>query len=129
MQRVVVFAAIVLLVAVSGCSGIFGPDQTQAIQMVEQLGGDFEPHEPSIAHPVYRVNLSDTEVTNEHLRFLEAFPALQSLSLNNTQVTDEGLYNLRNSRLLRRMDLTGTHVTDTGVATLQRDIPGLRVLR
>ena len=40
---------------------------------------------------MFRVTLSNTGVTDEHLKYLDAFPALTLLSLAHTQVSDAGL--------------------------------------
>ena len=120
---------VLLIAALAGCDNLGAPDQQTAITVIRQLGGRMEPDKPTLTQPVWRVSLSDTGATDEHLRYLRAFPALRLLSLSNTQVTDRGLSHLKNARVLRRMNLTGTQVTNAGIEDLRRQLPALQVLR
>jgi hypothetical protein len=74
------------------------PDEAEdrAAAYVEKLGGRVT--DQGRGGPVWRVDLHDTDVTDEGLKKLAGFRHLESLWLKNTKVSDAGLKNLAPSR-------------------------------
>ena len=66
------------------------------------------------------LDLSDTQVDDSGLRFLEKLPSLQELYLNGTGITDAGLESLEGLRSLQVLHLSGTKLTDAGLEHLER---------
>jgi hypothetical protein len=64
------------------------------------------------------VQLLDTAASDEDLRYVAYFPAIERVSLSRTNVTDKGLLCLQTCSQLRSLHLDGTAITDIGVARL-----------
>ena len=66
---------------------------------------------------------------DEHLKYLDAFPALTLLSLAHTQVSDAGVVYLKRLRNLKRISLLDTQVTTAGVRELREALPQVQIQR
>ena len=98
----------VLLFLQAGCGGNYQ-------QAVEDWGGK----------TVIRVDLSNTEVTDDDLVAID-FPAeLRALSLANTGITDEGVQALSQYENLEFINLNNTQITNQSLGLLKQ-FPSLR---
>ncbi|HEV8061941.1 MAG TPA: hypothetical protein VGP68_18830 [Gemmataceae bacterium] len=79
------------------------------------------------ASTIVGVDLHQTQVMDEDLLQLKAFPNLRTLNLYGTHITDAGLENLVPLRGLQTLRLANTEVTDAGLQSLQK-LPDLREL-
>ncbi len=71
--------------------------------------------------PVFQLNLSKSNITNEQLAKLDAGKVLQKmvdLDLSNTAITDAGLDQLSNLHCLMDLNLKGTAATSAGAKRL-----------
>lgn len=68
-----------------------------------------------------------TEISNEHLQLLTAFPELRSLKIPRSKIDDEGLVHLASLNQLEVLDLSDTAITDDGLRHLAR-LPRLQTL-
>lgn len=127
--RLALLAVLTGLSTFTGCVKEAKTREADAIALVQHLGGTFEPQNPSPGHPVFRVSLRDTAVTDEHLRYLDGFPALRLLSLANTQISDAGMENLKRLPRLRQLTLTGSRVTADGMRDLRNALPAVMIRR
>jgi hypothetical protein len=75
-----------------------------------------------------RLNLTLTQIGDDDLDVLKAFPAMTYLGLIGARLTDVGLEQLKGLKSLRDLDLRDTRVTRQGVESLQRALPGVRIL-
>jgi hypothetical protein len=74
------------------------------------------------------LNLRETLVTDAGLVHLRRLSGLQRLSLSDTEISDEGLKHLEPLTNLRELAVIRTHVTDAGVRDLKRALPDLVVI-
>jgi hypothetical protein len=102
-------------------------DQEKAIDEVKKLGGKVERNEKEAGKPVTIVNLGLSQITDENMMLLKAFPKLEKLSLNGTKITDAGLEPLKELMGLQKLYLVDTKITDAGLAHL-KGLAGLRIL-
>ncbi len=121
--------ALLAVVCTSGCVREKTTAEPVAIATIENLGGSIQPERPSPGHPVFRVTLSNTQISDAQLQYLDAFPGLNTLSLNNTEITDEGVQHLKKLRNLKRISVANTHITTNGLRDLRAAIPALRIQR
>jgi len=132
MSRISVQAAslaVLALVFTSGCVREKTTAPAVAIATIENLGGNIEPTNPSPGRPVFRVSLSNTQISDAQLKYLDAFPGLTMLSLSNTEITDDGIQYLKKCRNLKRISLSNTQVTLNGMRELRNAIPALQIRR
>lgn len=76
-----------------------------------------------------KLHLEKTGIGDEGLKHLKNLENLTYLNLYSTQVTDAGLEHLKNLKKLRRLYLWESKVTDAGVATLQKELPDVKIIR
>ena len=127
--RSVLVVALLSTVCATGCVRKKTTSEPVAIATVENLGGRIEPERPSPGRPVFRVSLSNTNVSDAQLQYLDAFPGLRLLALTNTEVTDAGIQHLKRLRNLKRISLTGTQVTNKGLRELREALPAVHIQR
>lgn len=73
-------------------------------------------------YQMFRLNfldLSDTEINDNCLKFLRCNHELQELKLSGTNITGEGLAHLRKFYRLQELDLSRSAVTNEGLRSLQ----------
>jgi len=78
---------------------------------IEKLGGKITRQFVYFGAVTY-VDLSDTDVTDEHLVHLKDLTRLELLWLSNTQITDAGLAHLKHLTQLTQLNLAQTQITD-----------------
>jgi Leucine-rich repeat (LRR) protein len=76
---------------------------------------------------VTHLNLDETKVLDDDLKYLKGFPALEVLGLDDTGITDKGLVHLMKLANLRELRVAGTKITEEGLLKLQRQMPNLRI--
>jgi uncharacterized membrane protein len=64
------------------------------------------------------LDLSDTKITDNSLKYISQFKNLTRLSLDNTAITDAGLSHLKALSRLRHLNLYHTNVSDVGLKML-----------
>lgn len=79
------------------------------------------------SHNLKLLDLSYTHNGDNDLVPLDSFQRIEILNLRDTMVTDQGLRYLAQVKGLSAVYLAGTGVTSAGVAALQRSRPDLRV--
>ena len=89
--------------------------------MLQKLGATVE-------WDVVTVNLAGNNATDDDLKYLSAFPKLQTLYLHHDPITDAGVANLQRLRNLTTLDLFDTRVTDDGLKHLSEWMPHLEWL-
>ena len=134
----VLFALFVSPLVFVGCASLdLRPErnQAQAVAVVEELGGlvqyDYQRPDPKLpnhfdpdavpktpGHVVF-VDLGDTSITNEDLKFLRSFPRLENLILSNTSITGGGLAHLQGLKNLKALSLWNTPVDDAGLRYIE----------
>jgi len=107
------FSLVALLLALVGCGSVSKSDL--AIAEIEKLDGFVESDE---GH-VFRVDFSETEVSDDALVHLEELPHLQDVGLFRTKVTDSGLIHLKGLTNLQELDLSETEISDAGLLHLK----------
>ena len=75
------------------------------------------------------LDLSATRVGDAGMRKLAGLSGLQTLNLRGTLVSDAGMRELAGLSGLQTLNLRGTMVSEAGAASLQKRLPGLRILR
>ena len=75
------------------------------------------------------LDLDNTQVTDGGLVNLKGLIQLQNLFLAKTKVTDDGLVNLKALNELQRLFLFNTKVTGAGVADLNKALPNCKIMR
>jgi Leucine Rich Repeat (LRR) protein len=92
----------------------------KAVQTIEKLGGRVTRDNKKDGKPVIKVELTQTNATDDTLKELAAFPDLQSLNLfGSKQVTDAGLKELAACKQLNFLILTSCNkITDAGLKEL-----------
>lgn len=89
-----------------------------SIARVERLGGKVRIDGEKPAQPVWSVDFQAIAIAPQDLRLLASFPDLESLNLADTPLDDEGLKYVAASRRLKELDLSGTKITDAGLSRL-----------
>lgn len=89
------------------------------IENVLEISFDLRSHDDFFKEP--------TEIGNEHLELLTAFPELRSLKIPRSKIDNEGLVHLASLKYLEVLDLSGTAITDDGLRHLAR-LPNLQTL-
>lgn len=79
------------------------------------------------ANHITWLDLSQTGVTDEHLRIIGQFPHLTRLKLPNTQITDEGMVHLKELDYLSSLNIYGTRISGQSIESLA-SLPSLRKL-
>lgn len=102
-------------------------DESQAIAIIEMVGGKFQRDEKLPGRPITEIVLSFTPFTDVGLKELRNLENLTALKLIHTQITDAGLTHLRDLKNLATLDLSETPITDTGLKEL-RELKNLRDL-
>ena len=108
LQRLILSLSMVLLFLQTGCGGNYQ-------QAVEGWGGK----------TVIRVDLSNTEVTDDDLVAIDFPDELRALSLANTGITDEGVRALSQYENLEFINLNNTQITNQSLGLLKQ-FPNLR---
>ncbi len=73
------------------------------------------------------IDLNQTKVSDEYLKFVEGLTSLEYLGLHSTSVTDAGLDHLASQARLAEIELSYTAITDAGLAKLAQ-LPALKKL-
>jgi Leucine-rich repeat (LRR) protein len=115
----ILLAALILAVPPGLASADEAADQEKAIDEVKKLGGKVERNDKEPGKPVTTVNLALSQVTDENMAILKAFPKVQKLSLNGTKISDAGLEPLKELAGLQKLYLVDTKITDAGLAHLK----------
>ncbi len=68
------------------------------------------------------VDLSYTDVTDQHISHLRSLPRLRTIYLSGTDIGDAGVQEIKHLKELRRLSLAGTQITDLGVESLAEAI-------
>ena len=68
---------------------------------------------------VEQIDLADTKITDDGLKYLAKMKSLQILKLARTDITDGGLKHLKDLQNLRSLSLGDTNVTDAAVEELK----------
>ena len=98
--------------------------ESTAIVAIRKAGGSIERDESVPGNPVVGVTFFDryrssaSKFGDADLHLLAEFPQLRRLDLLQTQVTNEGLADLEELRQLAELDLYGTKISSTGLAAL-----------
>ena len=74
-----------------------------------------------------RLELSQTNVSDQGIRKLSRLSSLKGLTLRGTDVTDEALETLGELKELVYLDLRGTGVTEEGISDLRLDLPECKI--
>ena len=74
-----------------------------------------------------RLLLREVAVGDDALTFIAAFRYLETLDLRNSQITDRGLKSLTGLKYLKRLQMEGTGVTAAAVEELQETLVGCRI--
>ncbi|MEC7502284.1 MAG: hypothetical protein VX970_11175 [Planctomycetota bacterium] len=89
-------------------------------------GGNYESQVDSLGGSVsLRINLSNTEVTDDDLEDASFPETIKEILLENTGITDRGVEALGRFESLEFIDLTGTEITGNALQTLMQ-LPNLR---
>lgn len=97
-----------------------GPsDRKLAIDYVDGIGGRGWLKDRQADSPVMGISLSRSEVTDEDLFVLTAFPQLDLLYLSFSALTDAGLAHLKHLTALQTLDLDYVNITDKGLVHLK----------
>jgi hypothetical protein len=72
-------------------------------------------------------DLTETEIGDDDLGWLEKCPNLRALSLAGTELTDACLPKLKAGRQLRELYLTDTNISPAGIADLHSALPNCRI--
>ena len=75
------------------------------------------------------LHLERTAIDDDGTENLAGLANLEYLNLYGTQVTDKTLDRLTGLKKLKRLYVWKTDVTDAGVAQLEKNLPGLRIVR
>lgn len=75
------------------------------------------------------LDLQNTNVTDNGLRFLSGIRYLELLQLDGTNVTDDCIPYLIEIKTLRQLSLLQTAITEDGFARLQMALPNCHILR
>jgi hypothetical protein len=78
-------------------------------------------------HALESLDVEDTRITDAGLTHLSALTELKRLNLTGTRITDAGLTHLRGLASLQALQLSGTGVTAAGLADFLRSHPGATV--
>ncbi len=73
------------------------------------------------------VNLSNSDFSDEGIRFLLSLPHLEKLNIGNTRVTDRGLDMLKNMQQLQDLTVSHCKISDAGMKSIGA-LAGLRQL-
>ena len=102
-QPLILFVGIAWLSLQAGCGGNYQ-------KAVEGLGGK----------TVLRVDLSNTEVTDDELSAMDFPDTLRELSLANTEITDRGVEYLQQFEDLEFINLNNTKITNASLDLLKQ---------
>jgi hypothetical protein len=103
--------------------------EAQAIEAIENMGGDCSTENDDDDGPIVSVTLAGTRATDGDLARLKSFSRLRRLDLSATRITDAGLAHLKDFKQLEILTLTGTQVTNGGIADFQAALPRVRITR
>jgi len=73
------------------------------------------------------LNLKQTKVIDDDLKYLKAFPRLHILNLGDTKITDKGLVHLVDLPNLAEVWLFGAEITGEGLLKLQSQMPKVKI--
>ncbi|GLR15873.1 c-type cytochrome domain-containing protein [Portibacter lacus] len=92
---------------------------------VENLDAElFSQLDPILNH-ITRLQLSDQDVTDEHMKSISRMKNLVKLYLDNTKITDQGISLLKDIPYLNYLNVNGTQVSDAGISSLS-SLPQLK---
>jgi hypothetical protein len=112
--------------------------QRETMTLVEELGGTFQASQPDEwqrwlfgddFQNLTVVNLADCDEVARYAARIARQPRLEMLAVGGPSFTDEHLGALRHVPTLRWLVLDSTATTDEAVVALERELPGLNVLR
>ena len=90
-----------------------------AVDLRASWAGDSDLASLAAIPTLYRLDLSDTRISDHGLRQLKNAPAITDLNLRYAElITDEGISALKTWRHLKRLNLEGTKVTDSTLPQL-----------
>lgn len=166
-MRVFKVTALCVVMAAAGC-GVSDPPQVSrsSAEMALRHGGSLRivgktaevtslSGLPQVDFTIERINLNDTDVTDDDLQELNGLvnlkylglygtnvsdaglehvvglPSLQELELSYTQVTDAGVSKLKQLKTLKKLYLNGTNdtVSDSAIEQLKQELPDCRIFR
>lgn len=67
---------------------------------------------------LHKIDLSNTNITDQSLKVLSQFPQLREITVNYTEITDLGIDYLRDLHGLMRLYVEGTGITDNALASI-----------
>ena len=73
------------------------------------------------------LDLWGCDITDDQMQILSQMPKLQRLELGNTEISDNGLLHLANSKFLKNIGLMETNVTKRGVDEFLKAKPACTV--
>lgn len=125
------FAAILALVAISGCGSSGTADDKQAAEWTLEHGGTIIvsgkflkidsveglPDEPFLIRKI-DLNQVDPPITDKDLEQLPVSENLESLGLHSAQITDKGIEPLLKFSGLKELELSYTKIGDVGLEQL-----------
>jgi len=106
----------VVLASFLGCSA--GQSQNAAIDKLEELGGTVIGENTSKGVS-YRLNLINTQITDDDLKVVPDIANVELLWLYNTPVTDAGMVHVAKLQQLTNLDLRRTKISDAGLEHLK----------
>ena len=107
--------------AVEAVRAAGGSARSDGLVLVIKLPGDLPPDTLSkltAFNTLFRLDLSGSRVTDEHLASVAGIPNVAHLDLSRTAVTDQGVAAICQLPSLHTLDLTSTPVTDDGLQYL-----------
>ena len=100
-------------------------DRSEALALIEHLGGRWYVDRDKPGNPVVSVALSKAGQNGEGLKCLREFPKLRELDLKDLEDADKQLVHLKSLNQIREINLDRSSLTDAGMKHLQ-GLVGLR---
>lgn len=107
---------------VFGCGNPITPEQREAFAKYQALGGRV-----NFRSGGYEIDLSNSQVTDEDLGYLEQIANVTSVDLRSTKVSDAALKYLRDMQTLEFVALPRETVTDEAVESLRKSLPNTKI--
>ena len=98
--------------------GSSADDRSEALCLIERLGGSYyvDPDKPG--KPVVSVAMSKAGPNGEGLKCLKVFPELRELDLKDLEDADKQLIHLKGLNQIKEMNLDRSSLTDAGMKHL-----------
>ena len=122
-RKLIVLACCFSAAVAVGCGGV-SPEQKQALQRVQELGGRV-----NVKRGGYEVDLTKSPVEDKDLVVLKDISNIKTLNLSGTRVTDAGLAHLTVLTSLEFLDLRTTTTTPQGAEGLKKALPNVDIRR